>query len=263
MTWLEAALRRERLVLAAALAAISALSWFYLWHGAGMGMSAWDMTAASLFPHRLPAIPGEMDAPYLVVVLMWWVMMIAMMTPSAAPLILLHALVLRRQSANGPDASLLPLLLLLGYLTAWLGFSLGVGLLQIALQPTGLLSDMMLWSRNAWFSAALLGAAGAYQFSPLKRVCLAQCRNPAMFLTRHWRPGATGAFGLGLRHGAFCLGCCWLLMLLLFVGGIMNLLWIAALTLLVLLEKLSPRGEWVSQATGALLFVWALATMLA
>lgn len=259
--WLEAALRRERVVLAAALLTISALAWLFLWHGAGMGMSAWDMTAASLFPHRLGAIPGEMDLPWPIVIVMWWVMMVAMMTPSAAPLILLHGRVLRQHSNDARTQEMPGLMLLLGYLVAWLCFSLAAAALQLALAPTGLLSSMMLWSRSAWFSAALLAAAGAYQFSAQKRRCLSQCRDPASFLVRHWRSGLTGAMRLGLRHGAYCVGCCWMLMLLLFVGGIMNLWWIGALTVLVLVEKMWSRGEVAARLTGALLLAWAVATL--
>lgn len=133
--------------------------------------------------------------------------------------------------------------------------------LQEALQPAGLLSEMMLWSRSAWFSA-VLAATGLYQFSPLKRACLAQCRSPVGFLTRYWRPGTLGSFALGLRHGAYCVGCCWMLMALLFVGGVMNLIWIAALTLIVLLEKLTPAGARVGNWLGSVLIAWAIATLL-
>ena len=136
-------------------------------------------------------------------------------------------------------------------------------MLQAALQPAGLLSAMMLWSKSALLSAAILAAAGLYQLSPLKRVCLAQCRSPVQFLARHWRPGRSGAFMIGFRHGAFCVGCCWTLMALLFVGGVMNLVWIALLTLLVLTEKLAPAGEAIGKATGVVLLVWAGATLLA
>jgi len=259
---LEAALGRQRLLLLAALAAITTLAWLYIWLGAGMGMSAWDMTTASLFPHRLPAIDGGMGATWAVTVAMWWAMMVAMMTPSATPLVLLHSSVLRRQSSSAHGNSGLSLVLLLGYLLAWLAFAVVAASLQELLQPAGLLSEMMLWSRSAWFSAAVLAAAGTYQLSPLKRTCLSRCRGPASFLTQHWRAGWAGALGLGARHGAYCVGCCWLLMLLLFVGGVMNLLWIAALSVLVSLEKLSTHGESISRMAGGMLLVWALATLL-
>ena len=262
MIGIEGVLRRERVVISVGLAAVVALAWGYLWHGAGMGMSALDMTSLTLFPHRQTDAMGSMDAAWAVVITMWWVMMIAMMTPSAAPLILLYGVVLRRHTAAGQSAYVPTWLLLAGYLTVWLAFSVVAATLQKALQPAGLISEMMLWSRSATLSAAVLAAAGLYQLSPLKRACLTQCRSPVRFLTEHWRPGRFGSFMLGVRHGAYCVGCCWVLMALLFVGGVMNLIWIAALTLLVLVEKLSPVGEKIGKVSAGLLIVWAVATLL-
>jgi len=249
-------------VIAAGLAAVAALAWFYIWHGAGMGMSATDMTTLSLFPHLQADDMGGMDSTWPIVVAMWWVMMIAMMTPSAAPLVLLYGLVLRRHAVAGRNAYLPSLLLLAGYLVAWLAFAVVAATLQKVLQPAGLLSEMMLWSKSAVLSATVLAAAGLYQLSSLKHRCLAQCRSPARFLTQYWRPGLAGSFVLGLRHGAFCVGCCWMLMALLFVGGVMNLIWIAMLTLLVLVEKLTPAGATIGKLSGGLLIVWAVATLL-
>ena len=123
-------------------------------------------------------------------------------------------------------------------------------------------SDLM-GSASRGLSAAVLLAAGLYQLSPLKSLCLSQCRAPAGFLSRHWRPGPAGALRLGLLHGAFCVGCCWVLMALLFVVGVMNLAWIAALALLVMAEKLLPGGPWVARGAGALLIAWGLATLVA
>jgi len=259
---IESILRRERAVIAAGLAAVLVLAWVYVWDGAGMGMSATDMTTLSLFPHRQADVMGEMDSAWPVVVAMWWVMMIAMMTPSAAPLVLLYGLVLRRHAAPGRNAYLPSLLLLSGYLAVWLAFSVAAAALQKALQPAGLLSGMMLWSRSAALSSIVLAAAGVYQLSNLKHACLAQCRSPVRFLTEYWRPGLFGSFVLGTRHGAYCVGCCWMLMALLFVGGVMNLIWIAALTLIVLVEKLVPAGATFGRASGGLLIVWAVATLL-
>ena len=144
----------------------------------------------------------------------------------------------------------------------WLAFSVAAAALQKALQPAGLISEMMLWSRSAALSATVLAAAGAYQLSPLKYACLVHCRGPVRFLTEHWRPGHFGSFTLGVRHGAYCVGCCWALMALLFVGGVMNLIWIAVLTLIVLVEKLLPAGSRFSKLAGWLLIVWATATLL-
>ncbi|KVT82173.1 metal-binding protein [Burkholderia ubonensis] len=255
--------RHERVVTALGMAAVVALSWFYLWTGAGMGMSALDMTAATLFPHRLPRGIGSMDPSLATVIVMWWTMMIAMMTPGAAPLILLYRRVLRHYGAADEASSAPSLALLAGYLTAWLAFSIAAASLQKVLQPTGLISTMMLWSKSALLSAIVLAAAGIYQLSPFKRACLTQCRSPVQFLTTHWRPGAAGSFRLGLHHGLYCVGCCWLLMALLFVGGVMNLVWIAALSLVVFVEKNLPGGELIGRALGIVLIAWAGATLLA
>lgn len=243
-----------------ALAALAGLSWAWIWHGAGMGMSALEMTAFALFPHLLPDHGGSMDPSLPVVIFMWWAMMTAMMTPSAAPLILLYRRVLHHHRAG---RSVVPVILLLaGYLLTWLAFSIAAALLQKALQPTGLISEMMLWSKNAPLSAAVLAAAGLYQLSPAKRACLTQCRSPVQYLTTHWRPGLAGSVLLGMRHGAWCVGCCWLLMTLLFVVGVMNLVWIAVLSIIVFVEKLSPAGERIGRALGVVLIAWAVATLL-
>jgi predicted metal-binding membrane protein len=262
LSGIEAVLRRERAVIAAGLAAIVALAWVYIWLGAGMGMSAIDMTALSLFPHRQDDVIGEMASTWPIITAMWWVMMIAMMTPSAAPLILLYGLVLRRNATLSQDVYIPSLLLLAGYLVAWLVFAVAAAALQKALQPTGLISQMMLWSKSATLSATVLAAAGLYQFSDLKHACLARCRSPVRFLTEYWRPGRFGSFVLGIRHGGYCVGCCWMLMTLLFVGGVMNLIWIAMLTVVVLLEKLAPAGAAVRKLSGGLLIAWAIATLL-
>ncbi|MDB5808097.1 MAG: Metal-binding protein [Betaproteobacteria bacterium] len=262
MTVIDGVLRRERAVVAVGLAAIAALAWLYIWHGAGMGMPALAMTRLSLFPHLQAELPGSMDNAWPIVIAMWWVMMIAMMTPSAAPLVLLYGHVLRRHDPQGRNAWLPSLLLLAGYLTVWLAFSLAAAALQKLLEPAGLISPMMLWSRSAWLSAGVLAAAGLYQLSNIKYACLAQCRSPVRFLTEHWRPGLSGSFLLGVRHGAFCVGCCWTLMALLFIGGVMNLIWIAALTFAVLAEKLLPAGHAVSKVSGYVLLVWSAATLI-
>ena len=200
---LDAVLRRERLVIAASLVLVVVLAWLYLWAGAGSGMSAVDMTSLHLFPHRQADIAGEMESTWPLVIAMWWVMMIAMMIPSAAPLVLLYGRVLRRHRAPGENVYQLSLLLLSGYLVVWLMFSIGAASLQKALQPAGLLSEMMLWSKSAVLSATVLALAGLYQLSSLKQVCLAKCRNPVRYLTEHWRPGRFRSFVLGVRHGAY------------------------------------------------------------
>jgi predicted metal-binding membrane protein len=260
--------RHERLLVGAALAALTALAWAYIYSGAGSGMPARTMTALALFPHLRPDPMAGMAMPmpfgFAAAIAMWWVMMVAMMTPGAAPVVLLYGRVLRhhRHEAASTRPLAPSLYLVAGYLAAWLAFSIGAASLQMLLLSTGFTSTSMLWSQNATFSAAVLAVAGVYQLSPLKSACLAQCRGPVEFLTRHWRPGRVGAFVIGLRHGAFCVGCCWMLMALLFIGGLMNLAWIAVLTLLVLVEKLAPAGPIVSKVTGFVLLAWAVATVV-
>jgi predicted metal-binding membrane protein len=259
--------RLEAFLLAAALAILILLAWGYVWSGAGAGMSALEMTALTLFPHRLdgstPGMEG-MAFSWTGAIAMWWVMMIAMMTPGAMPLVLLHARTWQRAQAAPAALQRIAhaLLLAAGYLASWLAFSVAAAALQRLLEPSGLLSPMMLWSRSAPLSAAVLACAGLYQLSPLKQRCLSKCRSPIAFIAQHWQPGRLGAFVMGVRHGAWCVGCCAPLMALLFVGGLMNLAWIAALTLLVLVEKLAPHGAWVGRGAGVLLLMWAGATLV-
>jgi predicted metal-binding membrane protein len=276
-TAFEALLRRDRWVVAASLSALCVLAWAYLIAGAGMGMSVADLASAALFPHThagsMSAMDMDMDMDRsmgeplglygLLLAAMWWIMMIAMMTPSAAPMILLHARVARDAQAKGRDArgTLQQTgVFTAGYLLAWLGFSIAAAALQWGLEAAGLVSRMMT-SMSAALSAAVLIAAGVYQWTPLKNVCLRGCRAPAQFLSRHWRPGRRGALRLGILHGAYCVGCCWALMALLFVGGIMNPVWIAALAVVVLVEKVAPAGVVLSRIGGGLLIVWGIVTL--
>ena len=184
---------------------------------------------------------------------MWAAMMVAMMLPGAAPAILLYATVHRHSLGAGrpPTAAFLG-----GYLACWAAFAAGAAALQIALESAALASPMTLALVNRHAAGALLVAAGLYQLSPLKDACLGKCRSPAQFLSRHFQPGAKGAARLGLLHGAYCVGCCWLLMALLFVGGVMNLAWIALLTLLVAAEKLLPGGVWIARVSGIAMAGW-------
>lgn len=227
--------RRDRAFTLAALTILSLLAWLYLLSGAGMS-----------------PMPGmaEMTPGWPLVAAMWCTMMIAMMLPSAAPTILLYARVHRHAQTSPPPTAAF----LAGYLACWAGFSLLAASLQLAIASA---MSMAIGSRDA--AAVLLIAAGLYQLSPLKDACLSRCRSPADFLTRHYRPGAAGAARLGMIHGAYCVGCCWLLMGLLFVVGVMNLLWVAALTLLVAAEKLLPGGTWIARAAGVALIAWGAA----
>lgn len=261
----EKLLRHERAATATALAMLTALAWFYIWQGAGMGMTAPAMTRLALFPHLIAEpMPGMTMPPitWLTVVFMWWIMMIAMMTPSAAPLVLLYGRVMRHAGRPQRTAPYVhTAILMTGYLVAWLAFSIAATLLQYSLQYAGLISRMMLWSQSATLSAVVLAAAGLYQLSPLKHACLKHCRGPVAFLTEHMRQGRLGALRMGLEHGIWCIGCCWILMALLFVGGIMNLVWIALISLLVSLEKIAPHGAMTGRIAGIVFIVWSLATL--
>ncbi|MFZ3315126.1 MAG: DUF2182 domain-containing protein [Mycobacterium sp.] len=172
---------------------------------------------------------------------MWAVMMVAMMAPTAAPMTLLYAAVARKAAA-GHNPLAPTFVFVTGYIAMWTIFSLVATIAQRALDQAALLAPMMV-SRSAGFGAALLISAGVYQLTPLKNACLRNCRTPAHFLSRYWRAGNLGAFRMGLRLGVYCVGCCWILMGLLFVGGVMNLLWIAAIAIFILLEKTIPFGE--------------------
>jgi predicted metal-binding membrane protein len=263
----EAVVRRDRVVVVTTLTAVIALSWAYLLAGAGMGMSAFEMTRMSWLGMAggkacmTMVTPAVWTPGYAVLMFfMWWVMMVAMMLPSAAPMILLFATVNRKQrEAARPHVP--TTIFAVGYLAAWAGFSLVSMLLQWGFERTGILSPMLVGT-NVTFGGVLLLAAGVYQVTPIKHACLRHCRSPLAFLSTYWRRGARGALLMGLMHGAFCVGCCWFLMGLLFFGGVMNLYWIAGLALFVLFEKTVPAGHWLGYATGVALLIWG-AGMLA
>ncbi len=253
---LEAVLLRDRWVLAAGLVVVLALAWGWLLAGAGMQMSALDMTAMAGMDGWMmqPAVWTPSYA--LLIFTMWWVMMVAMMLPSAAPVLLLFARVNRKdKAANAPLAA--TFLFATGYLLAWGGFSAGATALQWSLESARMVSPM-LETTNRWLGAGILVATGLWQLTPLKAVCLRHCRTPLGFLTRNWRAGNPGALRMGLEHGAYCLGCCWFLMALLFFGGVMNLYWIVGLAVYVLLEKTIPMGHWIARAAGIVLVAWGL-----
>jgi predicted metal-binding membrane protein len=268
----ERVVRRDHWVVLGGMIAITLLSWAYILSGARTGMSIWGMTRVSLFPHRMAATTGSMAMQptqwnpgyWIIMLMMWWVMMIAMMTPSAAPTILLYARATRHAQEKGQlkQGALPTSAFAGGYLMCWLGFSLLATTLQWGLERSGGISSMSMISTKAGVSATILVFAGMYQLSPWKKMCLRHCRAPAEFLSRHWRPGPWGGLRMGVEHGAFCVGCCWMLMALLFVGGIMNVLWIAVLAIFVLLEKVAPHGSWLARATGIVLLAWGVATMV-
>jgi predicted metal-binding membrane protein len=239
-------------VTAAGLILLCLLSWWYVLDGAGTGMSTLAMSTWEFPPPRYTDHADDWSWSYALVMLgMWWVMMVAMMIPSAAPTLLLYVRVHRHHQPHGHGPH--TFLFLSGYLLAWLLFSVAATLLHYLLERSGLVHGMLMWSSSAMLTGALLLLAGAYQLTPLKHTCLIQCRSPAPWLARHWRAGAGGALRMGLHHGLFCVGCCWSLMLLLFAGGVMNLVWIVGLAIIVLLEKLLPWGEWLARGSGVLL----------
>jgi predicted metal-binding membrane protein len=255
----ELVLKRDRTIVIAALAVVSVLAWVYTLAGVGLSMNALEMTTMADMGTVL-ATPTPWSRHYaLVVYAMWLIMMIAMMLPSAAPMVLLFAAIARnrdqRSTSHGGIAAFVA-----GYLAIWAFFSACAALVHWGLEMSGLLTPMMT-PTSALLGGTLLVAAGLYQLTPFKQACLRSCRNPIAFITQHWRAGTGGAFLMGGVHGAFCLGCCWVLMLLLFFGGVMNLYWIAGIATYVLAEKVIPQGRWLSYAAGALLVIAGVSTL--
>jgi predicted metal-binding membrane protein len=247
MSALAAVLRRDRAIVAAGLAGIVVLAWLHLFRLAGemQEHAAMEMAMPQTQPWDL------VDLGFLF--LMWAVMMLGMMVPSAAPMILMFTAVNRRR-AEEQQAAVRTGIFLLGYLIVWTGYSALAAAAQWGLHAAALLSPMMgLTSR--YLGGALLIAAGVFQWTPLKEACLGRCRSPLGFLMVEWREGVKGAVIMGLRHGAYCVGCCWALMGLLFVAGVMNLVWVAGIAALVLIEKVVPGGQRVSRVAGGLFVV--------
>jgi predicted metal-binding membrane protein len=241
---------RQRVVIAAALGGLTALCWLYLF------VAAADMRAMGDMAMPMPMEPkGAVDLVLLLA--MWWVMMAGMMLPGAAPMILVFATINRRRRAR--DQPYAPTALFAaGYLLAWGGFSVAATLAQWGLERLALLSPMDMSTTSARLGGLLFLAAGLYQLTPLKQACLLVCRSPFDFVVNHWRDGAAGALRMGFSHGLYCLGCCWILMALLFAVGVMNLLWVAALAAVVLIEKLFPLGVWMARFGGLLLAAYGI-----
>ncbi len=229
------------------------LSWAYLVYPAlQMGGMSTEMA--------MPRVEEWGLADLLALYVMWSVMMVAMMVPSAAPLVLLFASVNRKRQKSADP--LVPTgLFLLGYLVVWVGFSAGATLAQWSLHTAALLSPMMV-SASPVLGGLLLLVAGIFQWTPIKQTCLRHCRSPFGFLTAEWREGRWSALVMGLKHGVFCVGCCWVLMALLFVAGVMNLLWVASIMAFVLLEKVAPRGARIGLAGGTILVLAGVALLL-
>ena len=258
---------RDRIVIWSCVALVTVLAWAYLVH--------LDREMASSMAHdRMMAEMGmAMDMPRTSVDVfftfaMWAVMMVGMMAGAAAPTLLLFAGAQAGRGSPGVGYGIRPLtrtvvpIFGLGYLAVWIGFSAVAALAQEGLHRAAMLSPAMAAS-SPRLSGAILIAAGAYQLTPFKGACLAHCRSPLGFLMTNWRDGAVGAFRMGLAHGAHCLGCCWALMCVLFAVGVMNLLWVAALTVVVLLEKVGPWGRTVARIAGAAIIVWGIVSEVA
>ncbi|MBI4637699.1 MAG: DUF2182 domain-containing protein [Candidatus Rokubacteria bacterium] len=250
--WIESLARRDRAIVLAGLAGLTALAWIHL---VRLSREMTDMAEMGMV-HVRAWTAG--DAALAAV--MWLVMMLGMMLPAAAPMILVFTTVNRRRQVAGGGPYVDTSLFTLGYLVVWTAFSAGAAAAQWGLGAAALLSPEAM-TAAPWLGTVLLAAAGVYQLTPLKYACLARCQTPVGFLLTEWREGRAGAFVMGWRHGLFCLGCCWVLMTLLFVGGVMNLTWVAALAVFVLVEKVVPAGRAVSWASGVFLLAWALWTL--
>jgi predicted metal-binding membrane protein len=242
--------RRDRAVIAICLVLLTAIAWAYL-----IRLDR-NMTSAMEYEREMAEMGMAMDMRWalpdvLYAFVMWSVMMIGMMTPSAAPVVMLFAGMQR----GGPAQRATRITVFASaYLVVWITFSAVAALAQWGLHETAMLS-MAMTTTSARVGGAILIAAGIYQLTPFKGACLTHCRSPLGFLMSHWRDGVAGAIRMGATHGAYCLGCCWALMGVLFVVGVMNLVWVAAIAMLVLLEKVGPGGPWVARATGVILIV--------
>ncbi len=244
-TRFESVLRRERAVVAVGLFLVTAMAWAYLVYMA-MSPSGMDMATAR--------VASWTRVDFGLMFVMWAVMMVAMMVPSAAPMVMMFASMNRRRRQDG-----LPFVstgvFLVGYLSVWSGFATVATLVQWGLHQATLLSSTM-GNVTPHLGGALLLIAGVYQWTPLKNACLGQCRTPIGFLLSEWRDGNSGAVVMGIRHGTSCLGCCWFLMVLMLVGGVMNLVWMAGVATYILAEKVVPAGHWFARAVGLLLVGW-------
>lgn len=248
-TRLEAILRRDRAVVMSGIGAVAALAWAYTVYLA-YDMGTMDMGIA------MPKMQSWSPMDFFSMFLMWTIMMVAMMVPTAAPMILVYANVNRRRQEQ--ERPYVPTAVFLsGYLLVWTGFSVVATTAQWGLHEAALLSPMMV-STSPILGGLLLVTAGIFQWTPLKYACLTHCRSPLSFLMTDWREGHQGALIMGLKHGSYCTGCCWFLMALLFVAGVMNLLWVATITAFVLVEKTVPRGDLIGRIAGAVLIMAGL-----
>jgi predicted metal-binding membrane protein len=247
---IERLLRHDRMIVAVAVVLLVGVAGVYTLLGVGMNMSAIEMTSMASSMAKPMAMTAHLNpANWVLLFLMWWIMMVAMMTPSAVPLLMLFTAV-KRQGHEAHRAASYTGFLLLGYLVTWAFFSAVATALQCALQEMGFLSGPMMIIKSQTVAGVFMVFVGVYQFTSIKNACLSHCRAPTQFIAQHHSQGSKGALKLGLHHGVYCLGCCWALMALLFVGGVMNLYWIAGLTLYVLLEKGLPQGKYIARIAG-------------
>ncbi len=240
---------RDQIAIVGGVVALSALAWLYLFR-----MSA-SMDAMAIDAAAMPGMQMWTAPDVWMLFEMWSVMMVAMMLPSAAPVLIVAVGAYRRRT--GRSVTLEATAFLAGYLIEWVGFSAIAALAQAGLHRAALLSPMMA-TKSTLVGGVILIVAGAYQWSTLKSACLAHCRSPLGFFTSKWREGVGGALEMGFHHGRFCVGCCWALMAVLFVAGVMNLVWVAAIALLVLVEKAVRLGPATGRWSGALLAIWGV-----
>jgi predicted metal-binding membrane protein len=234
-------LLRDRVAIWLALAAVTALSWLYVYRQ----MGAMDGMADIAIPTAY--VPWS-AADFTLNIAIWWAMMPGMMLPSAAPMILTFATINRRKRERA-QPFVPTIVFTVGYLIAWGLFGVFATLVDWGLDRGALISPTT-GRLGPVLGALVVAVAGIYQLTPLKFVCLTHCRSPFDFILNHWRDGATGALRMGLEHGLYCLGCCWFLMALLFAAGLMSLLWMAAITVFVFVEKLFPAGQWIARTSG-------------
>ena len=245
--------RADRTAVFASLAGITAIAWtLTVQLAGGVSMPTESMDMASAMPSA--------GRQFVLVTVMWAAMMVGMMVPSATPMVVAYTDWTRRGPILGSRVGAVTSFLA-GYVLVWLGFSLLAAILQVTLEHAGLLTAMGATSRPA-LGGAVLVLAGLFQITPWKESCLRRCRTPLGFLIAEWRDGATGALIMGVRHGAYCLGCCWALMAVLFVVGTMHLVWMAAIAGFILAEKVAPRALRVRYAAAAVLVGWGGLTLL-
>lgn len=268
-------LEKDNLIVYLSIFLIVIITGLYTIFGIGMPMSAIEMTKMS----GIFSMPSSMEmnmnmgsnnmdmknrwsiSMAISMFLMWWLMMIAMMTPSAAPtLLLFHNL--KKIGSEGKKALSYTYLFLFGYLIIWAIFSLIACIIHKFFDTSSITDAAMMQLKSVQFSGILLITAGVYQFTPLKNACLEKCRTPIDFLSSNNRKGAKGSFIMGAHHGLFCLGCCWALMALLFVGGVMNLFWITGLALYVLIEKIIIKAGWLDKIMGLILIFFGTSLLI-